>query len=737
MYKTLIINFLMVYASFCTGLKGNDLEMVKTRIITELLDGGINDNHVENLLVTIRDDSTWPGINYLDVSNTGFEHRFHLSNMVTLAKAYKTKKSRFYNSKEVKETVNMALSFWVDNDFICENWWHNQIGTPNSLVQVMLLMGDVLPENLIDQTQPIIQRAHVDAPGARPGGDRIKIAGIQAKNMLFLGDGDTFESVIRVIENEIKYVEWIGMQYGYSFSNIDGGFTNRSAAGRGIQYDNSFHHRTDGVNNTLSYGIGYAAAFIEWAAYVAGTEYAFSGEKIERLVDYFLDGICKTAVFGKYPDAGAKNRSFSRQGALNPYHAGTAEMLLSTTTHREKEIREIADIRKNNVKPTLQHATFYWHSEHFTFQRPAFFTSVRMYSTRTHNMEKPYNSEGLFNHHRGDGANHISRTGTEYYDIAPVFDYQKIPGTTVLQKPALPPPDEIQKLGLTDFVGAATDGRYAAVGFDFKSPHDVLCARKAWFFFDDEYVCLGSGISARENFPVVTTLNQCLLKTEVTVSSMKNTTIIPKGETVYENVDWVYHDGIGYIFPNATGVHIKNNTASGSWFEINRQTDSPKDTVKEDVFKLWLDHGTRPGNETYEYIIVPATSAEELNQNYSKNNIQILSNTPELQVVNHLGLGMVQAVFYKAGTVEIEDNLQLSCDSPGIVMFRYDGKNLTELTVSDPNRELKRMHVTVSANIEKDGDQFTSVWDPTKKLSNITIDLPQGVYAGKSITVQL
>jgi chondroitin AC lyase len=143
-------------------------------------------------------------------------------------------------------------------------------------------------------------------------------------------------------------------------------------------------------------------------------------------------------------------------------------------------------------------------------------------------MEQPYNSEGLLNHHRGDGTNHISRTGDEYYDMAPVFDFQKIPGTTVMQKPSLPPPEEIQKLGLTEFVGAVTDGEYGAVGFDFKSPHDPLCARKSWFFFDQEYVCLGSGISTRQDLPVVTTLNQCLLRDDVIISVNKNQMEIPE-----------------------------------------------------------------------------------------------------------------------------------------------------------------------------------------------------------------
>ena len=715
----------------------SDFEKVKQLVVESLMQSDVDENRIETLISTFRQDGTWPGINYDDVSRTAFEHRIHYSNMVLLAQAYRTKSSEFYKKKVVKETIISALTFWVEKDFICDNWWYNQIGTPNGMVSLMLIIGDELPADLVEKTQPIIGRGHINASGARPGGDRIKIAGIQAKNMLFLNQDVQFEEVIRVIEGEIKFVPWIGMQYGYTYRRTRGGLGTPEASGRGMQYDYSFHHRTDGVNNTLSYGLGYASAFVEWAVYTAGTRYSFSEEKLEQLIDYFLDGICKTAVYGKYPDPGAKNRSISRKGTLRAYNARMAEGLLITSDYRKDEMQEIADIRNKGIKPTLSHATFFWHSEHFTFQRPDFFTSVRMYSTRTHNMEVPYNSEALFNHHRGDGTNHISRTGNEYYDIAPVFDYQKIPGTTIMQKPEMPSEREIQKLGLTDFAGAVTDGKYGAAAFDFKSPHDPLCARKSWFFFDEEYVCLGSGISCDRRLSVVTTVNQCLLRDDVTIFGNNQKSIIEKGETQFENVDWIFQDGIGYVFPEPSNVNIKNNKATGSWYAINRQTDSPKDEIALDVFKLWINHGERPSDQTYQYIVVPATTVDELAQNTSKNNVSILSNTPEIQAVKHSDLKMCQAVFYKAGEVQVTDRINLKCHSPGIVLLKAEGNKITQISVSDPNRELGQIHLSISTKIEKTGDNFEAVWNEKEEVTEIAIELPRDNYAGQSVTIYL
>lgn len=735
--KTLILIFLIVGFLQTIFAAPSDFEVIKKRVTETLMQSSVNDAEIENLVNSIRDDGTWPGINYEDVSNEGFEHRNHLGSMVKLAQAYKTKSSKYNKNKKVKSVIEKALEHWVVNDYICQNWWHNQIGTPNNLVHLMLLVGDELPKDLVEKAQPIIGRAHIDAPGARPGGDRIKIAGIQAKNMLFLGEKETFNKVVRVIESEIKFSEWVGAEYGYGFRHIPTGFANRDMGGRGIQYDYSFHHRVDGVNNTLSYGTGYAEAFAEWVAYTAETDYAFSEEKINQLVDYYLDGICKHLIFGKFPDPGAKNRSISREGTLKPFGSSIISKLLTSTSYRKDELEEIKSTRDSGTKSTLSHATFFWHSEHFSFQRPNWFTSVRMYSTRNHNMEVPYNSEGLLNHHRGDGTNHISRTGNEHYDLAPVFDYQKVPGATIMQKPELPAPNQIQKLGSMDFVGAVTDGIYAAVAFDFISPHDPLVARKSWFFFDDEYVCLGAGISCKTQLPVVTTINQCLLRGDVTLSSGKDKSVVDKGEKEFENVDWVFHDGIGYVFPEPATVELKNNAETGSWWRINKQSDSPKEQISLDVFKLWLNHGERASEESYEYIVVPATTVGELEKNSSKNNVEILSNTPKIQAVKHIGLNIYQAVFYQGGELQISDDLKLVCNNPGNIILKINRNRITEISVADPNRELSSFNLSVSSKIEKNGENFDAVWNASEGTTQISIALPKDNYAGDSVTIQL
>lgn len=691
----------------------NDVEILRQRFIEELMKPPVDQTGIKQLMSTMREDGTWPGIDYVDVSNTGFQHSEHLNNLVELSRAYKKKGTKLKGDKKLKLVIYSALDYWLVNDFICQNWWWNQIGTPSALVSVLMIMDTDLTKEQVVKTLPMVGRAHLNATGARPSGDRIKIAGILAKTLLFNRDEIQFNDVIRVIEGEIKF-----------------------ATGRGMQYDYSFHHREDRVNNTLSYGLGYADAFAEWAAFVAGTKYQFSEKPLQQLIDYYLDGICKMMVYGKYSDTGAKNRDITRFERHRAFGTATPERLLTATDYRKNELEEIIRIRLSEAVPNLSHGTFFWQTEHFTFQRPNYFTSVRMYSIRNDNMEVPYNGEGLMNHHRGDGTNYISRTGDEYADLAPVCDWQKIPGATILQKPELPSENEIQKNGLTDFVGAVTDGKYGAVVFDFKSPHDPLTAKKAWFFFDDEYVCLGTGINSKSKLPVATTLNQCLLRGDVLLMNGNQKSVIQKGERRLEQVKWILHDSIGYIFPEVQKVNLSNHSQTGSWFKVNRQSDSPKNEISKDVFKLWIDHGAQPANASYQYIVVPSTT-EKVMESQAGQNIEILTNTPDIQAVKHSRLNISQVVFYQSGEIQISGDLKIGIDSPGLVMVKTEGSSVKEISVADPTRKLGRVHLTVNEKIEKNGDNFSSLWNKEKGISEIVIDLPQTVYAGKSVTVKL
>lgn len=727
--KTLFTLLATMLFAVSTNAKADDFEIIKGRVVDQLLSSGVNDESIAEILETANDDGSFQGINYDDLSReAGFPHGRHTNNLFSLARAYKTESSGYYRDDNVKDIIIRGLEFWVEHDFVGENWHNNQITTPTNLVNLMLVIGDELPADLTEQAQPMIRRATMEEEpgvfyGARPGGDRIAIAAIVAKNFLFLNDKEAFDDVIQIIAGEIKF----------------------TTGERGMQHDFSFHHRHDRVNNTTSYGYGkYANTFGEWASYVADTDYQFPIDRINKLVDYYLDGIYKHMVYGVYIDIAAYDRSITHQRTSTPRGTLEIERLLKSTDYRSQELEDILKLRTGEEAKIRSFAKFFWQTEHFAFQRPHFYTSVRMHSTRNRNNEEPYNGPGIVIHHRSDGANYLSLDGHEYDGIWPVYDWQKISGTTVMQKPQnhiatqyggnMP----VQTDGLTDFVGGVDDGLYGAVAYDFKSPHDMLEAKKSWFFFDNEYVCLGADIKSDPNLPAYTTINQAHLRGDVTVNQNGQSKVMPRGKSDLENVKWVHHDRVGYILPEPATVNISNRAEQGRWSDISAALTAPDELVTQDVFLLGINHGNRPRNASYQYIVVPGVTTEELVATSANNrNIIILSNTPEIQAVKHNGLGICQIAFYKGGEVEIASGASVRMDSQGMAMLKMNGNRIAELTVSDPSRMLTRMTITVPGIYNSGGDNYKTFPNSEENNTMILVDLPKDVYAGKSVTIEL
>ncbi len=693
-----------------------DFAIIKKRVVGELLKDTIEDSQVESILERMNQDGSFKNINYEDLSRTaGFPHRRHTAYLVYLAKAYQQKSSGYYKSEEIKQRIIIGLNYWVAHDYFGDNWHNNQISTPTNLVNLMLLIGDEMPKDLVEKAQPIIGRAHMNASGARPSGDRIVIAGILAKNLLFINEKERFEDIILLIEGEVKF----------------------STGQRGMQHDYSFHHRVDRVNNTTSYGYGkYANNFGEWAYYVADTKYAFSRDKINHLIDYYLDGIYKQMVYGVYTDISVKNRSITSKANFAPHDVQEIERLLISTDYRKDELEAIMRLRKGEAEQAISFAKFFWQTEHFVVQRPNYYVTVRMFSTRNMNMEVPYNGPGKPTHHRADGTNYLQLKGDEYHNIWPVYDWQKISGTTIMQKPQLHEPEEIRKPGLRDFVGAVTDGYMGAVAFDFVSPHDLLKAKKSWFFFDDYYVCLGADIASHPSLPVATTINQVLLRSNVTVKQGSEVKEIPKGRRQLKNIKYVHQDRVAYVFPSPTTVELSNQVEEGRWSDITDQKNISDELIREGVFKLWFDHGKRPENASYMYMVLPDVSLEDLEIFQQNNPIEIVSNSDKLQAVSNKNLGVYQAAFYQSGKVDFSKDLYAKMDSQGMVMVKTAQGKIAEISVADPSRKLNKMMLTISGLYEVDGDGYYSYPNPVKNETLFIIDLPQDVYAGKSVTLK-
>ena len=237
------------------------------------------------------------------------------------------------------------------------------------------------------------------------------------------------------------------------------------------------------------------------------------------------------------------------------------------------------------------------------------------------------------------------------------------------------------------------------------------------------------------NRPAVTTLNQCLLSGDIWIKDERGIHLQDKGFWKMKDVQWIIHDRVGYVFPKKTSVSLSNQEVKGNWAFANKQTSISKTEIKQDVFSLWLDHGVYSFDANYEYVVIPSIDKSAMVEYMQNCPISILTNTPDLQAVRHDELHIAYAVFYKSGTFHITEGLYVTMDSPGLLMVKYnDVGDILTMAVSDPSHFLGKLHLSVNRKmLDPQQKNIKMKWDNESSTTQITIDLPQNEYAGKSV----
>jgi chondroitin AC lyase len=353
--------------------------------------------------------------------------------------------------------------------------------------------------------------------------------------------------------------------------------------------------------------------------------------------------------------------------------------------------------------------TFFYSSDYTLHTQPDYSFNVRTVSTRTKRTESG-NGENLIGKFLPDGATNIQVRGDEYYNIMPVWEWDKIPGITARDY-AEDQPTTIQwgEEGSTNFVGGVSDSSYGATAYDMN--YHGITAKKSWFFFDKEVVCLGAGINCEATENVTTTINQCWLKGSVEVDGKK----VDGGNIAsYETPSWIRHDGIGYYFPEKEKVVVSSIKQTGDLYHINHST--PKKPVSDNVFKLWINHGANPANAHYAYIVVPNATNSSLDNLKS---IKIIANNDSLQAVKNEVLDITEAVLYKPSTITVGD-YSFKSATPCILMVR--GKK--KLYIADPTQLLTGGKISITNN-------------KTNTNKVYSIHFPTGDRAGASLLVEL
>ncbi len=647
-----------------------------------------------SFLKSLREDGTWPDIEYDGEKQPGFRAFPHVERMARMAWDFRTLGEN-QGRPELALAFRKALSAWVRLGLKPKHEWFYTMGVPLSLSRSLVLMRKELSPEEIRAAVPLLRVSLNDGKyvyGGHPatGANLAWSAGPALIGALLAGETSAADHAARALAEEIKITQ-----------------------GEGIQADFSFHQ-----HGPLLYSGGYGGAFVgemaRWAYALAGTPYALPDPKVQILANTLLEGE-QFMIRGDAWDYGVVGREIARprQGARGVHR--TARQMAEAWPDKRKEFEALrARILGETNAPPLIGNRMFWRTDYMAHARSGFQTSARMSSTRIKSHESG-NGENELGYYLGDGAFCLMQDGNEYRTIFPLWNWRQIPGTTVPQsKGALPIlPWGKGSEGGSPFAGGVSDGANGVAGMILR--RDGLEGRKAWFFFEDEILCLGSGIHGPEVIdPVYTTINQTLARGDIVTSQGK----LQDSEILeLPAPGWFHHDSVGYGVLRGPAVRLSREKRSGPWKKIQRLTAEGDTPAAAEVFTAWLDHGSRPAGGEYAYSVLPGISSKE-NFLYllSQRSVEI---RPDLLATVDRSGNILGVIFFEPGKASLPGFPEIQTDRACAMILkksddRYSGK------LSSPSQETGKIRIRVGGGT----DAKTKV-----------LDLPVGAQKGASVPI--
>lgn len=498
--------------------------------------------------------------------------------------------------------------------------------------------------------------------------------------------------------------------------------------GEGIQHDYSYDMHYGYLYNG-TYGLVFVNSVLRTANFVRDTEFDLPKDKLALFRTFLKEGIFGV-MRGKTMDWNVMGRGLSRKGVLHKDLDNELKLLTQIDTSAApyySHIRQRMQAKEPlnlNEAPAHRH---FWHTDFTVHTRPDYYFSIHAVSKRNHAQEIG-NRENLRGYWGAQGTTNLTLSGQEFKDIFPLWNWAKLPGTTLpdtVPIPADKAPGSGDSWGTSPFAGGLSDSLYGVTAYVVD--HDLGTSyKKAWFMFDKEIVCLGAGIhSSLPGIPLSTTLNQAIVAKSGIRFKEKGRpfqTAGPKPFVYQSRAASVFLiDDTGYMLMGAQPVKLTVEDRAGSWQKIrgNGEAEGTERAERKTVFQLEIPHGIQPDNAPYAYMLLPGLTEATYNQLYQeKNPMQLIANSEDMQAVYHRRLKIGQDVFYKADQSCKMADVEITADKPCILMLKAGTTRQYQLFVADPAQQLETIRVT----LKKGGQQ-----------RSLLLELPRSPYAGQTV----
>ena len=419
----------------------------------------------------------------------------------------------------------------------------------------------------------------------------------------------------------------------------------------------------------------------------------------------------------------------------------------------------------SDVDYEMTHAWFT--ADRIAHQKKNYAFLLAMPSSRHPNYES-INSANKMGWYTGDGGLYLytdtdrhSFDGKNFISNAEVA--QRIPGTTVDDRRRTPWSYKRGWKSSMNFVGCMDlEERYGIGAFDYEPYHydgheadgtvddgygggftfweNDLTARKSYFFFDKECVCLGAMISSTMDSNVLTTVeHRRLVKdnesgTEKVISDGKAILEDTKSGIELDSPSYVHLEGFaGYVFPEKCKVYAgkyKFNAQDGTFDHYFRDSGDKLEDKDKTFFELRIEHGKNPKDEKYSYVILPTATAEETAKYAQSPEVKILRNDERVQSVTKESVGVTSTVFYVPETAS-----GITATIPSIVMTKRTESTL-KISVCDPTQLEKEGRFTVEGKLKCTYHDRELEIEVDEKLGTTTVIASFDNMAGKNLVAE-
>ncbi|ATY64353.1 polysaccharide lyase family 8 [Cordyceps militaris] len=516
----------------------------------------------------------------------------------------------------------------------------------------------------------------------------------------------------------------------------------------GIHKDGSFLQH-DGILYNGNYGKDLLNVFIQLEGEAVGTRFA-----ADAATKQAMSTLIKGNEWMIFTDKNTRQQhwDFNAIGRFVSYPTKDLQASADINFNVTKLARAVTDfdgaddvndtikrLESNGTEPLVGNKGF-WASDYMIHRRESFIIGNKMLSSRSTTSEL-VNGANPLGYHLGQGTLFTYVDGTEYKDIWASWDWNLIPGTTVVREtPALAAAGPNHR-GARDFVGVVSDGRVGAAVEDYADPSDGhVSYKKAWFYLDDAVLVSVADVQTRGvgGAPVITVLEN---RAKADGGAFVDGERVPLGTDTKVTGSTLLYGGNGYLAYGAPfDLTLSEGDRTGNWSAISTSAAGPATVA---VFSAYAAV-TAPRAS---YALFPATSPRKLAQE-----AQAPTWVPVWGdgVSGAAGQGVLSVVFWPGGggtvTVGLAEigwadrgTVRVTAGQPGLFLITgsreagSSGGGRLALAVSAADPTQKRKTATLELLLTRPLGEAQACGRAVQSKVDLDFVLPTGGMAGSSV----